>query len=360
VQIEALMLCLPAGADHAEVRGALQRVEVVVEATNYTRGLANLPGNVVFPSALAEEATRMAEECGLECTVLDKPSLTRRGFGGLLAVGGGSSHDPRLIMLRYAGSAKRGNPRGGKGAQGPVVFVGKAITFDSGGISIKPSERMEDMKFDKCGGVAVLGIMRAVAKLQLPVPVIGLIASAENLLSATSYRPGDIVTSYRGPDKTPVTVEVINTDAEGRIVLGDALAFAREHKPSVIVDVATLTGACVVALGPYAAGLMGNDEPLQTALRQAGERTGERLWPLPLWAEHRDRIKSDVANIKNTAGREGATMSGGAFLERYVGKVPWAHLDIAGVAWTNEERPYLLKGATGFGVRLLLEWLRAR
>jgi leucyl aminopeptidase len=213
------------------------------------------------------------------------------------------------------------------------------------------------MKFDKCGGVAILGAMRAIARLKLPLNVIGVISAAENMPSSTSYRPGDIVTSYPGPDKRGVTIEVLNTDAEGRIVLGDALAYARERKPQATIDLATLTGACVVALGTYAAGLFGSDELLLERIRAAGERTGERVWLLPLWQEYRDKIKSDVADIKNTGGREGGAITAAAFLEKYVGNTPWAHLDIAGTAWTTEERPYMAKGATGFGVRLLLELL---
>jgi len=218
---------------------------------------------------------------------------------------------------------------------------------------------MDEMKFDKCGGCAVLGAMRAIAKLKLPLNVLAVIAAAENMPGATSYRPGDIVTSYKGADPRAVTIEVLNTDAEGRVVLGDALVYARERQPQAIIDLATLTGACVVALGSFAAGLIGNDEALQEKLRSAGEATGERLWPLPLWQEYKDKIKSDVADIKNTGGREGGAITAAAFLEKYVGKIPWAHLDIAGTAWTTEERPYLAKGATGFGVRLLLEALTA-
>ena len=304
----------------------------------------------MFPSVLADYARQLAKENNLKCTVLGKTALEKGGFGGLLAVGGGSAHEPHLIVLEYHGSHH-------ESTQSPIALVGKAITFDSGGISIKPSEKMDEMKFDKCGGVAVLGAMRAIAQLKLPLNVIGVIAAAENMPSSTSYRPGDIVTSYPGPDKRGVTIEVLNTDAEGRIVLGDALAYARERKPQAIIDLATLTGACVVALGTYAAGLFGNDELLLERIRAAGERTGERVWPLPLWQEYKDKIKSDVADHKNTGGREGGAITAAAFLARYVGDTPWAHLDIAGTAWTTEERPYLAKGATGFGVRLAVDTL---
>jgi leucyl aminopeptidase len=250
------------------------------------------------------------------------------------------------------------NPEPGTANRQPIALVGKAITFDSGGISIKPADKMDEMKFDKAGGLAVLGALRAVAQLRLPVPVLGIIAAAENLPSGTSYRPGDIVTSYRGKDKRGFTIEVLNTDAEGRIILGDALAYARERQPAAIIDLATLTGACVVALGAHAAGLLGNNDQLLDAVRAAGERVGERCWPMPLWAEYKEMIKSDVADHKNTGGRYAGASTAAAFLAKYVGDVPWAHIDIAGTANITEERPYHAKGATGFGVRLLLDLLQ--
>jgi leucyl aminopeptidase len=348
-ELKSLTLCLSDGADLRAARSIADRAQIATEAANFARQIGNQPGNVVFPAVLADRARQLAKECGLRCTVLDRRALEKGGFGGLLAVGGGSAHEPRLIVLEYNGTAAR--------TDRPIALVGKAITFDSGGISIKPGEKMDEMKFDKCGGVAVLGAMRGIARLKLPVNVLGVIAAAENMPSATSYRPGDIVTSYRGSDKRGVTIEVLNTDAEGRVVLGDALAYARQQNPQAIIDFATLTGACVVALGNFAAGLMGNDETLQQKIRAAADRTGERVWPLPLWPDYKDKVKSDVADIKNTAGREGGAITAAAFLAKYVGDTPWAHLDIAGTAWTTEERPYYAKGATGFGVRLVLELL---
>jgi leucyl aminopeptidase len=345
--LDHLTLCLPAGTDLKAARATATKTQIIAESANYTREIANLPGNVVYPEVLADHARQLAEEVGLKCTILDKPALEAGGYGGILAVGSGSARDPRLIVLEYAGTTDAK----------PIALVGKALTFDSGGISIKPSDKMDEMKFDKCGGVAVLGAMRAIAKLQLPLNVIGIIGAAENMPSATSYRPGDIVTSYKGTDKTPVTIEVLNTDAEGRIVLGDALVYARQRDPQAIIDLATLTGACVIALGTYAAGLLGNDDALIAKIRAAGDTTGERVWPFPLWQEYKDKIKSDVADIKNTGGREGGVITAAAFLAKYVGDVPWAHIDIAGTAWTTEEKPYLSKGATGFGVRLLLDLL---
>jgi|YelNatPaOPRAMG01_1025707.scaffolds.fasta_scaffold02122_8 leucyl aminopeptidase len=343
-ELQALTLCAPRAA-----RPAVARARIIAEAVNYARAIGNLPGNVVTPAVLADYARQLARQYRLQCAVLDKPALRRGRFGGLLAVGGGSANEPRLIVLEYVGP--------GAARQQPVALVGKALTFDSGGISIKPSEKMDEMKFDKCGGVAVLGTLRAAAELKLPVRLLGVIAAAENLPSATSYRPGDIVTSYRGKDKRGVTIEVLNTDAEGRIVLGDALAYARQRGAATIVDLATLTGACVIALGPFAAGLLGNNEKLLEKIRAAGERTGDRVWPLPLWPEYKELIKSDVADHKNTGGRNGGAITAAAFLANYVGAVPWAHIDIAGTAWTTEERPYHAKGATGFGVRLLIDFL---
>lgn len=348
-ELKSLTLCLPKGSDLAAGKQAAARARIIAESANYAREIANLPGNVVYPAVLADYARQLAKECGLKCTVLAKKQLEAGGFGGLLAVGGGSAREPHLIVLEYNGAGT---------SRKPVALVGKAITFDTGGISIKVADKMEDMKFDKCGGVAVLGILRAAAKLKLPVNLLGVIASAENMPSATSYRPGDIVTSYRGTDKRGVTIEIINTDAEGRVVLGDALVYARQRDPQAIVDFATLTGACRVALGPFAAGLMGNDDALREKLIAAGNRTGERCWPLPLWQDYRDVIKSDVADHRNQPPPVGGgAITGAAFLENYVGTVPWAHLDIIGPAWRTDESGYLGKGATGYGVRLLLDML---
>ncbi|HUJ10033.1 MAG TPA: leucyl aminopeptidase [Verrucomicrobiae bacterium] len=358
-ELKSLTLCLPAGVDLKLAKTNVAKAEVVAGATNFAREIDNLPGNVVTPRVLAEYARAIAKEQNLKCTVLTKKELDQGGFGGLLAVGGGSANEPHLIVLEYDGApGGRALPVGtDRRAVRPIALVGKAITFDSGGISIKSADKMDEMKFDKCGGVAVLAIMKAIARLKLPLNVIGVVSSAENMPSANSYRPGDIVTSYKGPDKRGVTIEVLNTDAEGRIVLGDALSYARERNAAAILDFATLTGACVVALGSFAAGMMGNDDKLQAKVLAAGERTGDRVWPLPLWPEYKDKIKSDVADIKNTGGRYGGAITAGAFLAKYVGDTPWAHLDIAGTAWTTEELPYLTKGATGFGVRLTVDLL---
>jgi leucyl aminopeptidase len=346
---QSITFALEPDADLPAARAQIKTAQIIAESTNFTRALANLPPNVLYPATLAERARQLADELHLTCHILNRVALEDGGFGGLLAVGGGSGREPHLIVLEY---------RGGAADAPPFAVVGKAITFDTGGISIKSADRMDEMKFDKAGGCATLGILRAAALLKLPVNLLGVIAAAENMPSATSYRPGDIITSYRGKDARGVTIEVLNTDAEGRIVLGDALAYARERGAAAIVDLATLTGACKIALGDFAAGLLGNHEALILKLRDAGEATGERCWPLPLWQEYRDLIKSDVADHKNTGGRAGGAISAAAFLERYVGDTAWAHLDICGTAWTTEERPCFAKGATGYGVRLLIEVLR--
>jgi leucyl aminopeptidase len=349
--ITKLILCLPAGADVRDIESAVKRSQIAAEAVNFAREIGNLPGNVVWPEVLGNYARQLARSHKLKCTILDKRALERGKFGGILAVGGGSARDPRLIVLEYNGTGRATRSRQ------PVALVGKAITFDTGGISIKPSDRMEEMKFDKCGGVAVLATMKAIAEIRLPLHVIAVIGSAENMPSATSYRPGDIVTSYPGKDKRGVTIEVLNTDAEGRIVLGDAIAYARQQNASAIIDLATLTGACVVALGSQTAGLFGNNAQLIEQIRASSQRTGDSVWPMPLFDEYKEKINSDVADHKNTGGREGGACTAAAFLSRYAGDTPWAHLDIAGTAWTTQERPLFSKGATGFGVRLLLDLL---
>ncbi len=333
----------------AEAKAATDTVtrgRILGETVNWTKSIANLPGNVIYPATLAARAQALAREMRgrLRCRVLDKRALERGGFGGILGVGVGSAREPRLIVLEY---------RGGRAGRKPFALVGKAITFDSGGISIKPSEKMDEMKWDKCGGVAVLGMMRAAALLRLPVNLLGIIAAAENMPSATSYRPGDILTTRSGK-----TIEVLNTDAEGRVILADALAYACEQKPQAIVDFATLTGACVVALGSEIAGVMGNDAALIKRIVRASGATGEPVWELPLRDQFREMVQSDAATVKNSAGRYGGALTGAAFLQAFVDeKVPWAHVDIAGPAWVADAKPHHEKGATAFGVRLMVELL---
>ncbi|MEN8185098.1 MAG: leucyl aminopeptidase, partial [Myxococcota bacterium] len=301
------------------------------------------------PAELARAAQRVARETGLGCQVFDVPRLEKLGAGGILAVGGGSSRPPRMVVLQHGAPAK------GARARPTVCVVGKGITFDSGGLSLKPSASMVTMKHDMSGAAAVVGILRACALLKLPLHVVGVIASAENLPSSTAYRPDDIVTTLSGK-----TVEIGNTDAEGRIVLSDALAYAaREFEPRAIIDLATLTGACSVALGHWCSGVLGTNERLVAALRRAGDATHERVWPLPLWPEHREFMKSKIADVKQVAGRTGGTIVAAAFLSYFVGDVPWAHLDIAPTANTDKAGPYQPVGATGVGVRLVVECLRS-
>jgi leucyl aminopeptidase len=269
-------------------------------------------------------------------------------MNAILAVGGGSASKPRLIMLEHNGR------RSAKVAAPDAIIVGKAITFDTGGISIKPSPNMETMKYDKSGGCNVLGILTGAAQLKLPQRIIGLIPAAENMPSHTSYRPGDIIRTYSGK-----TVEVQNTDAEGRMILCDALHYAAKMKPKAIVDMATLTGACVIALGEHNAGLFSNNDPLRKAIEKAAHTSGESVWHLPSGEEYLEQMKSKMADLKNVIGREGGASTAAAFLGAFVDKTPWAHIDIAAVADTEKPKPYRAPGATGFAVRLVLEYLRS-
>jgi leucyl aminopeptidase len=310
----------------------------------YARGLQILPPNVCTPSYLAERATELATAHGFGVTVLDRAAMEREGMGALLAVGQGSAQEPRFIALEYNGDA---------GA--PVVLVGKGVTFDTGGISIKPAQNMEDMKYDMSGAAAVLGTFETLGRLKPRVRVVGLVPSAENMPSSNAYRPGDVVKTLSGK-----TIEVVNTDAEGRLLLCDALAYAKRYSPACALDIATLTGAIVIALGHVATGVMGTDDKLVEEVRGAGERAGERAWPLPLWDEYRDLIKSDIADVKNSGGRPAGSITAGWFLREFVDGFPWAHLDIAGTAYTERESPDMVKGPTGMGVRLFSEFVLAR
>jgi leucyl aminopeptidase len=309
------------------------------------RNLQALPGNVCTPSYLADVARELGRAYGFRVTVLGPAQLEKEGMGALLSVARGSVEEPRFIVLEH-----RGAPR-----TAPVCLVGKGVTFDSGGISIKPAPNMEEMKYDMSGAAAVLGTFEVLGQLKPNVHVVGLIPSTENLPSGTATKPGDVVRSHLGK-----TIEVINTDAEGRLILGDALSYARRFKPACAIDTATLTGAVVIGLGAHAAGLMGNDDKLLEEVRQAGDRAGERCWPLPLWDEYREQLKSDVADLKNSGGRSAGSITAGWFLREFVDGFPWAHLDIAGTAYTDADRPGLAKGPTGTGVRLFSEFVLAR
>ncbi len=341
--LEHLTVLLPPEAPHEEISAGIQAGRIIAEGAILARDLSNAPGNALPPRKLASAARRMASRNGLKCRILNRKQIEKERMGALIAVNAGSDEPPRFIVLEY------GEPGEDRDT---VVLVGKGITFDSGGISIKPSGGMEDMKHDMSGAAAVVGAMHSIGMLQPAVHVVGLIPAAENLPDGRALKPGDVITTRSGK-----TIEVINTDAEGRLVLADALEFAERYRPAAVIDLATLTGACVVALGHAASGMMGNDETLQERIRVAGEASGERVWPLPLWQEYHDQIKSHVADVKNTGGRWGGALTAGAFLEKFV-DFPWAHLDIAGTAYTESNKPYCPKGATGVGVRLLLQLVR--
>ena len=316
---------------------------------------------MINPPALAKEAQKLAKEVGLDCRVLDEKQMAKLGMGGILAVGSGSATPPRMIVLQHRpGGIKASRARAKANKKMPVLLVvGKSITFDTGGISIKPADKMGDMVFDKCGGMAVLGLMCAAAKLKLPVHVVGILSSAENMPGSRAYRPGDLLRMYNG-----VTVEVTNTDAEGRLVLGDALAWGIEtFKPSAVVDLATLTGGVVVALGNTMAGAMSNNDALMKEIQTAADDAGEKLWRLPVGDDQREQIKSHFADIINAAGRAASALTAGAFLSYFVPRddsVPWVHLDIAGVADIEKDWPYYARGATGWGVRTLVQWVSAK
>jgi leucyl aminopeptidase len=343
-RLQELQILAAGGSAKQALAKGMERGQIIAEAVMLARDLINSPGNEVNPSYLAKTARTIAKETALRCQILEQSDMQKLQMGCLLGVAQGSVQPPVLIMLEHAPHGK---------AEAPIVLVGKGITFDSGGISIKPAANMEDMKMDMAGGAAVLGTMQALAHLQYPRRVVGLVPASENLPSGTAIKPGDILRAMSGK-----TVEVINTDAEGRLILADALSYAVEKlKPACIIDLATLTGAVVVALGSQATGMMGTDSAMMDRLSAAGERTAERVWPLPLFDEYSKQIKSDFADIKNTGGREAGSITGGAFLKEFVGDTPWVHLDIAGTAWTREGKPYVPKGATGVGIRLLVEVL---
>ena len=323
-----------------EHRQALGQGSAIAAGINTARELGNLPGNICTPRYLASQARTLAggyREMSAE--ILNKQRLQKLRMGAFLSVSAGSAEPPRLILLHY-----RGAPKNKK----PIVLVGKGITFDSGGISIKPSAAMDEMKFDMCGAASVLGTLHAAAEMQLPINLVGIIAAAENLPSSTATKPGDIITSMSGR-----TIEVLNTDAEGRLVLCDALSYARRFHPACVVDIATLTGACVIALGSHASALYSNRDELAEELRSAGEMAGDRAWHMPLWDDYQEQLKSNFADVANIGGAKAGSITAACFLSRFATDYPWAHLDIAGVAWRGGAQ----KGATGRPVGLLSQFL---
>ncbi len=330
-------------SNRKELKAAIEKGNKVMTAVAFTRDLQNEPGNVLYPHTLAERIKKQFAGTGVRVTILNEKALKAKKMGGILAVGSGSIHPPRLVVLEYS-------PRG---AKKHIALVGKGVTFDSGGISLKPASDMGEMKADMSGAAVVAGTLFAAAQLKLPVRITGVIPSAENLPSGSSFRPGDIVTTSSGK-----TIEVDNTDAEGRIILADALHFASQKKPDAIIDLATLTGACVVALGEFVAGLFTKNDTMADQLTASGQDTFERLWRLPLWDDFHMLNKSDVADVKNIGGRWGGAISAAKFLENWVNEdIPWTHLDIAGPAMAHKFSSYSQPYMTGFGVRLLVDYL---
>jgi leucyl aminopeptidase len=339
--------CMVIAQNHEEASVASQAITfstIISRAVCVARDLVMLPPNQKTPAILAQKAKILARENQVQCRIITQAQAQKLGMGAFLAVARGSREPAKLIVLTYAGD---------KPHEAPLVLVGKGITFDSGGISLKTPKDMERMKDDMAGGAAVLGALQAAAQLKVPLNLVGIVPATENLPDGKAYKPGDVLTSMSGQ-----SIEVVTTDAEGRLILADALTYAARFKPKAIVDLATLTGACVVALGDHVAGAMGNDDPLMARMREAGEKAGERVWQLPLWEEYAEYLKSEIADIKNAGGRPAGTITGGMFLSRFVSKTPWVHLDIAGPAWSEKARPYIPKGASGFGVRLLIQLLR--
>ncbi|MDP8942062.1 MAG: leucyl aminopeptidase [Thermoproteota archaeon] len=333
--------------DKNKIQPIIDRTGLLVNAVNLARDLSNLPPNDCSPSQLASIAVSVGTEYGLKTRIVERYEMESLGLNGIVSVGKGSQNPPKLIILEYHGSTDD---------RKPYLLVGKGVTFDTGGISLKDHDKMDEMKFDKSGGCNVVAIMKAVASLKLPINVVGIIPSVENMPSSTSYRPGDIIKMYNGK-----TVEVLNTDAEGRLILADALSFGiASYNPKAVIDLATLTGACIIALGTNVAAVMGTNKKFIDELHQVSDRTGEKIWELPLYEEFNEQIKSSIADIKNIGGRPGGAITAAAFLSNFTHGIPWIHIDIAGTAWTQEgtfERSYNPKGATGFGIRTLVKLL---
>jgi len=343
------LLCLlsKTRTSKATAEQGISRGDIIGHATTLARTLVNEPGNILTPSALADKALSLGAEAGLEVRILEKAELEQMGMNTILAVSRGSEEPPKVIVLRLADMGRQ------SGKDAPLfALVGKGVTFDSGGISLKPADKMEEMKADMAGGAAVLGAMTALARLGSRCPVIGLIPAVENLPSGRAIKPGDVVKSFLGK-----TVEITNTDAEGRLIMADALAYARKLGARRLVDIATLTGACVIALGHINAGMMGTDQKTMDLLRKNIPTTGERIWQLPLDAEYRRSLDSDIADIKNSGPRWGGAITAAKFLQEFAEETPWVHLDIAGMDIETEARPFAAKGPTGFGVRTLVQLL---
>ncbi|MPZ23441.1 MAG: leucyl aminopeptidase [Dehalococcoidia bacterium] len=345
-ELETLTVVEADAARLPAIERGVERGRIMARAAAMCRDMANEPGNHLTPTMLAERATDLAVDASIEVEVHDRTWMEEKGMGALLGVASGSQEPPRFIVMRYAGGGAR---------EGTLGLVGKGITFDSGGISIKPAAKMPDMKADMSGGAAVITALWAIARLGLPINVVGIVPATENLPSGSALKPGDVIRAMNGK-----TIEVINTDAEGRLILADGLGYAQELGASPIVDIATLTGAATSALGPYAAGILGNDDALCSALIEAAEASGERLWPMPMYDDYDDLIKSDVADVKNSGGPAAGMSTAARFLFKFIDRTPWAHIDIASVDMASRDQDFLTKGATGYGVLTLVNYARAR
>jgi leucyl aminopeptidase len=339
---ELLVVAPEQAPDAAALEQAVERGRILGDASNLARALANEPSNVLTPRVFAERAAAAAREAGLGVEILDEPAIERFGMGLLLGVARGSAEPPRVLVLRH-------DPPGAP-AQPVLGLIGKGVTFDTGGISIKPAEGMERMKDDMAGGAAVVAAMRAIAQLQAPIRVVGVVPMTENMPGGRATKPGDVLRGASGK-----TVEVINTDAEGRLILGDALWYAQQLGATHLVDVATLTGACVVGLGKVVSGLFGRPDAWRNTVNAVANRAGDRCWPMPLFDEYGDQMRSEIADMVNSGGRAGGACTAAAFLKEFTGSLPWAHMDIAGTAWADEGKPFQPKGPVGVAVRTLAE-----
>lgn len=339
---QELEIVMPRNSPVAQIREQIEKGEIIANSTIFARNLTNEPANLLLPSDLAEEAKKIAKKYGLGSKILDPSSEEMKSMGLLLGVGSGSRHPPKLIHLSY-------RP---KNAKKHVALIGKGMTFDSGGLSLKSSEKMEGMKYDMAGAATVLATIKGAAELKLPVRISAIIPVAENMPGNDAMRPGDVLKASN--DKT---VEIVSTDAEGRLILADALCYACRQGVDEIIDVATLTGACAIALGKLSSGVMGNNDPMVEKLLEASSSAGEYMWRLPLYKEYKEQLKSEIADIKNMGDKEGGALTAALFLQEFVDR-PWIHIDIAGTAWTEKQLDYCSKGATGVGVRTLLEYLR--
>ncbi len=333
------------GAKAKDLKDGLERGEIIGDSMNFTRDLANEPPNILHPTEMANRAQKMAKECGLKCEILDEAKMEKLGMGSLLSVSKGSEQPAKLIVLKY-------EPKKSTGKKGELLaLVGKGITFDTGGISIKAAEGMEAMKYDMSGGATVIGTMRAIALLKPTVPILGIVAAVENMPDGKATRPSDVVTAMNGK-----TVEILNTDAEGRLVLADAVAYAEKQGATRIVDMATLTGAVIIALGELNTAVLGNDQELVDDIIACGAEVGENFWQLPIGKDYSKMIKSDIADIKNiSGGRKAGTIIGAVFIQEFIKDAKWAHLDIAGTAWSDDAKSHCAKGPTAIAVRTLLK-----